>query len=54
MTVSVSNPAQTAAIGDGTGLVGLRERVRLAGGSFHAGPRDGRFEVVARLPYDSE
>ncbi|GAA4589874.1 hypothetical protein GCM10023194_45250 [Planotetraspora phitsanulokensis] len=54
VTVSVSNPAQAATIGDGTGLVGLRERVRLAGGAFHAGSRDGRFEVVARLPYDSE
>lgn len=34
----------------GTGLLGLRERVRLAGGTLSAGPHDGGFEVVAQLP----
>ncbi|MDW5325633.1 sensor histidine kinase [Plantactinospora sp. KLBMP9567] len=34
----------------GRGLVGLRERVRLAGGTLHTDARDGGFEVVARLP----
>lgn len=33
------------------GLVGLRERVRLLGGTLRAGERDGTFEVVARLPH---
>ncbi|MFD4190822.1 sensor histidine kinase [Amycolatopsis thermoflava] len=35
------------------GLEGLRERVRLLGGTLRAGPLDGGFEVVARLPHAS-
>ena len=38
------------AIGSGKGLVGLAERVALVGGSFDAGPKDGGFEVRAKLP----
>ncbi|MFI7431523.1 sensor histidine kinase [Micromonospora sp. NPDC049836] len=34
----------------GSGLLALRERVRLAGGRFDAGPQDGGFAVSARLP----
>jgi signal transduction histidine kinase len=36
--------------GGGHGLVGMRERAALLGGSLDAGPREGRFEVRARLP----
>ncbi|MGW2773663.1 histidine kinase [Streptomyces olivaceoviridis] len=37
----------------GRGLVGMKERTRLVGGSLHAGPRPGGgFEVVARLPVE--
>ncbi|MUL43213.1 sensor histidine kinase [Streptomonospora sp. PA3] len=34
----------------GYGLIGLDERVRLAGGRLGAGPTDGEFAVCARLP----
>ena len=44
-----AGPLPTARTG-GYGLVGLRERVRLAGGRLHARPVDGGFEVTARLP----
>ncbi|WP_433077309.1 sensor histidine kinase [Dactylosporangium sp. CA-052675] len=36
--------------GDGSGLSGLRERMRLLGGSLQAGPGDGGFTVTARIP----
>ncbi|MBF9133622.1 two-component sensor histidine kinase [Plantactinospora sp. S1510] len=38
----------------GSGLVGLRERVRLAGGSLRAGPKGQGFEVLAELPHTTE
>ncbi|MFF4472271.1 sensor histidine kinase [Streptomyces sp. NPDC001599] len=37
----------------GRGLIGLEERVRLTGGSFQHGPRDGGYAVVARIPHHS-
>ncbi|WUS96845.1 sensor histidine kinase [Streptomyces sp. NBC_00708] len=43
------SPLETA--GTGHGLVGMRERVRLTGGSLDTGPLpDGGFRVAARLP----
>ncbi|WP_051173911.1 sensor histidine kinase [Amycolatopsis orientalis] len=35
------------------GLIGLRERVRLVGGTLRAGPSGGGFEVAATLPHDA-
>lgn len=41
------------ATGAGRGLVGMKERVRLVGGSLRAGPLPGGgFEVTARLPME--
>ncbi|MFF8909606.1 sensor histidine kinase [Streptomyces olivaceoviridis] len=43
----------SAGAGAGRGLVGMKERARLVGGSLHAGPRPGGgFEVAARLPVE--
>jgi signal transduction histidine kinase len=39
--------------GEGHGLVGMRERVALLGGSIDAGPQQGRFRVHANLPLDA-
>jgi hypothetical protein len=36
--------------GGGLGLVGLRERAALAGGSFEAGPQAGNWQVTLRIP----
>jgi signal transduction histidine kinase len=41
--------------GTGTGLVGMRERVELLGGTFHAGPSaSGGFDVFATMPVRRE
>lgn len=41
----------SVADGEGSGLIGMRERVRFFGGDFRAGPRpDGGFAVWARFP----
>jgi signal transduction histidine kinase len=43
--------AGIAAAGTGHGIIGMRERVHLCGGTFDAGPLpDGGFEVMAALP----
>jgi len=41
-----------AGIGSGTGVIGMRERAALLGGSLHAGPDGDRWLVAARLPLD--
>ncbi|GAA1728437.1 hypothetical protein GCM10009809_25020 [Isoptericola hypogeus] len=43
--------APASSDGSGTGLVGLRERVALLGGSLDAGPRGTGFALDVRLPW---
>ncbi|MEU8785143.1 histidine kinase [Streptomyces sp. NPDC048637] len=56
LRVTVANTAQPAGpaadpVSGGSGLVGLAERVRLAGGALRSGPTpEGGFTVSARLP----
>ena len=53
VTVEVTNPGDggPVTVGEGTGIVGMRERVATLGGTFVAGPEpDGGFQVRAVLP----
>ena len=50
----VGNPLVGPSVATGHGLVGMRERVALTGGTFHASRRRGSgFEVSATLPFAS-
>ncbi|MFI6517893.1 sensor histidine kinase [Spirillospora sp. NPDC050679] len=56
LTVSVTDDGARTAPGvphgGGHGLLGMRERVMLLGGTVHAGPRNGAgWSVVAELPF---
>lgn len=49
--VTDTGTATSALPGSGQGIVGMRERAILLGGTFEAGPRpEGGFRVLARLP----
>ena len=53
LTIADTGDTLPQASAGGHGLVGMRERAALFGGTLTAGPRDGRgFEVRASLPYD--
>lgn len=57
LRVSVANGAprgRATAIGGGTGLTALRERVRLAGGTLTVGPRGDGYELTVELPREGE
>jgi signal transduction histidine kinase len=51
--ITVTNAARLegAARAGGQGIVGMRERASLLGGSLEVGASDGLFRVRARLPY---
>jgi signal transduction histidine kinase len=55
LEVSVGNPLPREranhASGGGHGVIGMRERAALLGGSLEAGPHNGRFQLHARLPF---
>jgi signal transduction histidine kinase len=57
VTVTVENPLPRddqqkplAGTGAGAGLVGLKERAALAGGTLEAGPADGTWRIELRMP----
>jgi signal transduction histidine kinase len=52
--IAVSNPTaagSAARDGGGHGIIGMRERAELLGGSVEATAGDGSFRLRARLPY---
>lgn len=54
LEMTVTNPVPARAVpqsSGGHGLIGMRERAGLLGGSLHAAPVSGGFCVRARLPY---
>ncbi|MBO8202836.1 histidine kinase [Streptomyces smyrnaeus] len=60
LTVRVSNPlpgareprrGEAVIPGAGAGLTGLRERLEIEGGTLAYGPENGRFTLLARLPW---
>jgi signal transduction histidine kinase len=57
LELNISNPAQFVNIGErvgaGHGILGMRERAALLGGSLTAAAQAGSFDVRARLPYVS-
>jgi len=57
LEIVVTNPTRTEAPdrgGGGHGVVGMRERADLLGGSLEVASAGGAFSVRARLPYDPE
>jgi signal transduction histidine kinase len=54
LEIAVTNPAAPSSAerdGGGHGIVGMRERAQLLGGTLEAGADNGSFRIHARLPY---
>jgi signal transduction histidine kinase len=55
LEVTVTNPTRAGVVnGSGHGIVGMRERAQLLGGSLEAGAANGVYRVRARLPFGEE
>jgi signal transduction histidine kinase len=58
LDLSVGNPLPGGPnghpAGGGHGVIGMRERAALLGGSLEAGPREGRFQLHAWLPFSAK
>jgi signal transduction histidine kinase len=56
LELTITNPARTDGTGPGEGgghgLVGMRERAGILGGTLAAGASNGVFRVHAQLPYE--
>jgi len=51
LSIEIIDTGRGGTAGTGYGIIGMRERVTLLGGTFQAGPRaEGGFRVAARLP----
>src|SRR5829696_2987241 len=53
LEITVTNPVppDSVAVGGGHGIVGMRERATLLGGSLQSSAADGVFRIDVRLPY---
>jgi signal transduction histidine kinase len=54
VSIHVADDGRGSSAPEGSGLVGMRERVGALGGTFHAGSRSvGGFEVFAQIPWQT-
>ena len=54
VSIHVTDDGRGSSAPEGSGLVGMRERVGALGGTFHAGSRSGPgFEVFAQIPWQT-
>ncbi len=51
LALTVSNPTRQAHVENGHGIVGMRERAALLGGTLDVSASNGTFRIHARLPY---